>query len=272
MKPLCIYHASCDDGFAAAWSVRAALGNEVEFLAAHYQNPPPDVTGREVIIVDFSYKRAVLLEMAAVARNILILDHHKTAREDLEDYKWEEHVEVHFDMSRSGAGLTWDHFHSLTPRPAFIDYIEDRDLWLKRLPGVDEFTAALRSYPMDFAVWDGLVAAGPDALIAEGKSIQRYYRGRVEAMKQGAYQANIGGEPCWIVNCSGFMASEVAGELSQRGLNMGAIYFEVAPGEWVYSLRSSNDFDVSAVAKQFGGGGHKGAAGFKAAKLIHEAA
>jgi hypothetical protein len=230
MKPLCIYHAGCDDGFAAAWSVRAALGNDVEFVAAHYQNPPPDVTGREVIIVDFSYKRPVLLEMAAAAKSILVLDHHKTAREELEDYRWEDNVEVHFDMSRSGAGLTWDHFNgAVRARPAFINYIEDRDLWLKRLPGVDEFTAALRSYPMDFDVWDELVANGPDALIAEGKSIQRYYRGRVEAMKEGAYTATIGDVPCWVVNCSGFMASEVAGELSQRGLSMGAIYFEVKP-------------------------------------------
>ncbi|NIV11578.1 MAG: bifunctional oligoribonuclease/PAP phosphatase NrnA, partial [Aliifodinibius sp.] len=33
--------------------------------------------------------------------------------------------------------------------------------------------------------------------------------------------------------------------------------------EVVYSLRSRGDFDVSALAERFGGGGHKNAAGFR---------
>src|SRR4051812_40261454 len=99
MKPLCIYHGNCADGFASAWVVRKAntaeilnnegyptwQGDEMQFHAGVYQNPPPDVTGRHVIMVDFSYKRPVLLEMAAKAESILILDHHKTAAEDLVD-------------------------------------------------------------------------------------------------------------------------------------------------------------------------------------------
>ncbi|HEY9460031.1 MAG TPA: phosphoesterase, partial [Paralcaligenes sp.] len=82
MRPICIYHGKCADGFTAAWAVKCALG-DIEFYPGVYQEPPPEVTGRDVIIVDFSYKRPVLVEMAAVARSILVLDHHKTAAEDL---------------------------------------------------------------------------------------------------------------------------------------------------------------------------------------------
>ena len=74
---LCIYHGNCADGFGAAWVVRKALG-DIDFHAGKYQAPPPDVTDKDVVIVDFSYKRPVLLEMAAKANSILILDHHKT--------------------------------------------------------------------------------------------------------------------------------------------------------------------------------------------------
>jgi len=35
------------------------------------------------------------------------------------------------------------------------------------------------------------------------------------------------------------------------------------------ALRSRGDFDVSAVARQFGGGGHKAAAGFSVAAPVH---
>ena len=287
MKPLCIYHGYCDDGFAAAWVVRCATGAALfDFYPGVYQREPPDVTGRHVLLVDFSYKRPVLLEMAAKARSVVILDHHKTAAEDLSGFRepapfneWDrDHnplvegdaapVAALFDMARSGAGLTWDFFFSGKPRPGFIDYIEDRDLWRKALPGGDEFTIALRSYPQDFEVWDDLVKAGPAALIAEGKSVQRYYRIRVEELKRSAYESTIAGYPCWITNAPYFAASEVAGELAEK-TGFGACYFEVEKGRFQYSLRSRGDFDVSGIAKTFGGGGHRGAAGFTTNTPIH---
>ena len=64
---ICIYHGNCADGFGAAWAVRKALG-DIEFHPGVYQQPPPDVTGKDVVMVDFSYKRPVLLEMATKAR------------------------------------------------------------------------------------------------------------------------------------------------------------------------------------------------------------
>lgn len=276
-RTLCVYHANCDDGFAAAWAVRHALGDDVEFFPGIYQVPPPDVADRDVLMVDFSYKRPVLMEMAAQAKSIVVLDHHKTAAEDLAGLPVPggfnfplSKLSALFDMKRSGAGLTWDFFHPDTPRPEFIDYIEDRDLWLKKLPGSDEFTIALRSYPQNFILWDALVAAGPEALIAEGTSIQRYYRLRVEDFKRSSYEALINGVPCWIANIPYFAASEVAGELAEQTV-FGACYFEVEQGRWQYSLRSRHGFDVSELAKVFGGGGHPAAAGFTVDAPVHTA-
>jgi len=82
VNPICIYHGNCADGFGAAWAVRKALP-DCDFHAGIYQNAPPDVAKRDVILVDFSYKRDVLREMAKTARSILILDHHKSAADDL---------------------------------------------------------------------------------------------------------------------------------------------------------------------------------------------
>lgn len=295
-KFLCIYHGGCDDGFGAAWAVRDALGEKVELVAGQYGRDPPDVAGRDVILVDFSYKRPVLDDMAKSARSILILDHHKTAQEDLatlprvlDRIDWQGQAEagigamVLFDMDRSGAGIAWDFFHPGTARPAFINYLEDRDLWRKSLPGSDEFTIALRSYPMEFPVWDALAAAGPGALVEEGKSIQRYYRLRVEEFKRGAYRSLVyfdGGlagtcdAVCMAVNAPYFAASEVAGELCEvEGVAFGLCYFEGSDGSYYYSLRSRGDFDVSMVAKSYGGGGgHKNAAGFKSKSPVHRLA
>lgn len=286
-KPLCIYHGHCDDGFAAAWCVRKALGDNAEFYPGVYQKEPPPYEGRDVIFVDFSYKRPVLDAMAKSANSVLILDHHKTAQEDLADLPrlppfdlwegaaWNGHLSVAlrmaalFDMDCSGAGLAWDYFIG-GERPQFIEYVQDRDLWRKQLPDGDEFTIALRSYPQDFGIWDGLVQDGAGPLIKEGASIQRYYRLRVEELKRSAYPAMFGEHHCYISNAPYFAASEVAGELCEReGAEFGACYFEVSQGIYQYSLRSRGGFDVSAIARKYGGGGHKNAAGFSANATVH---
>jgi oligoribonuclease NrnB/cAMP/cGMP phosphodiesterase (DHH superfamily) len=287
-NPLCIYHGNCDDGFAAAWVVRKALGSDVEFYPGIYQKDPPPHDGRDLIFVDFSYKRPVLDAMSRRAKSVLIIDHHKTAAEDLADLQapfssgWKRHLEnvyqdtcegldgkmyALFDMERSGAALAWDFFIG-GERPDFIEYVQDRDLWRKSLPAGDEFTIALRSYPQEFLVWDRLIEGGAAHLIQEGYPLQRYYRLRVEELKRHAYPATLGGAAFWVSNAPYFAASEVAGELSDK-TGFGACYFEVEPGKFTYSLRSRGDFDVSAIARQFGGGGHKNAAGFKSAGMAH---
>lgn len=305
MNPLCIYHGACDDGFAAAWCVRRAMGDgAVDFHPGVYGVAPPDVLDRDVILVDFSYKRPVLEALASRANSVLILDHHKTAQKDLaflqpphrrpppafdrwrlEAWRYDSgghqdgdrydgdrlgRVAALFDMERSGAAMAWDYFVG-GERPPFIEYVQDRDLWLKKLPRGDEFTIALRSYPQDFAVWDGLVE-NMSNLFEEGVAIQRYYRCRVEEIKKTAYRSWICSHPVMVANAPYFAASEVAGELAEAEPDaaFGACYFEVRRGVYQYSLRSRGEMDVSEIARQFGGGGHKNAAGFTVSKIVHE--
>jgi oligoribonuclease NrnB/cAMP/cGMP phosphodiesterase (DHH superfamily) len=98
-------------------------------------------------------------------------------------------------------------------------------------------------------------------LIEEGMSIQRYYRTLVEQAKKHAFTRDIGGHRVPVVNASMFMSSEVAGELAE-GNPFAAVYAETEKGV-IWSLRSrEGGVDVSEVAKRFGGGGHKHAAGF----------
>lgn len=297
MKPLCGFHDPCQDGFAAAWCVRYALGaKNVEFYPGIYGKPPPDVTGRDVILVDFSYKRPVLEKMMESARSILILDHHESAMEDLaglaappsweawQTIKGDEHPSLRiaalFDMNRSGAGLAWDYFNShdtwggilrseaAGSRPAFIDYIEDRDLWRKKKPYGDEFTIALRSHPQDFDLWSTFVA-DPSKLLIEGEPLLRFFRQRVEEFKRSAYPALLAGHEIMIANVPKFASSEVAGEIAE-GRPFGATYFEVRAGEWEYSLRMrEGGVNVKEVALLFGGGGHPKASGFTVHQPVH---
>jgi uncharacterized protein len=271
MKPdICIYHGGeCMDGFAAAWVLWLKFGADVQFYPGVYGEQAPDVTGLNVAIVDFSYKRPVMAALAKKAKSILVLDHHKTAQAEVSGLADEcANGEVHFDMGRCGSMLAWLHFFPSESAPRFLSYIQDRDLWTKKLPGIEEFASALRSYPMDLDVWNRIILTSvkadenklPEPLISEGIAIQRYFRILVESTKKHAHQREIAGYVVPVVNASLFLASEVCGELSE-GHAFAAMYTETATGV-IWSLRSRGDFDVSEVAKKFGGGGHKNAAGF----------
>jgi oligoribonuclease NrnB/cAMP/cGMP phosphodiesterase (DHH superfamily) len=256
---ICIYHGNCADGFGAAWAVRKALG-DIEFYAGKYQEPPPDVTGKDVVLVDFSYKRPVLLEIAEKANSVLILDHHKTAAEDLGDLP--TNVTTKFDMNRSGAMLAWEHFFPTEQPPALLLHIQDRDLWRFALENTRQIQANVFSYPYDFQVWDTLMATAPDILAAEGDAIERkHFKDIRELLGVTSREMIIGGYRVPAANLPYTMSSDAGHELA-KGKPFAACYMDTQKGR-VFSLRSNDDgVDVSEIAKQYGGGGHRNAAGF----------
>lgn len=288
METLCIYHGNCADGFTSAWIVRKALGDGVKFHAGVYQDAPPDVTGKDVWLVDFSYKRSVLEEMGRKARTITILDHHKTAEEDLRifsqnafpqrgnelamsvdefrakaDYQTILPIRALFDMERSGAGITWDYFFPNTPRPAIINHVEDRDLWRFALRKTREIQASIFAYPYDWKAWDYLMSADPEQLAIEGDAIERkHFKDIRELVTVVTRRMVIGGHNVPIANLPYTLTSD-AGHLLAKGEPFAGCYWDTPSGR-VFSLRSQDDgMDVGEVAKKYGGGGHKHASGFR---------
>ena len=76
---------------------------------------------------------------------------------------------------------------------------------------------------------------------------------------------NIAGYDVPCLNCPRWLASETLHILAENE-PFAVSYFD-SKDERTFELRSSeNGIDVSEIAKQFGGGGHKHAAGFKAKK------
>lgn len=289
---ICIYHANCTDGFTAAWAVWRSLGNSVRFIPASYGSTPPDVVGADVIIVDFSYKRDDLLAMAETARSVLVLDHHKTAEADLEGMQrplhdenwypcWSEHAGwigsgayagrpvVLFDMKRSGAQMAWDFFHD-APRPDLVEYVADRDLWNWQMLHSREISAYISTFDQDLEEWQDLadtLAHSESRLWATemGSVILRKQRKDMNAAVDASLRTMmIGGHKVPVVNVPHFMASE-AGEMLSEGNPFAASYYD-GPNGRAFSLRSRAIYgeDVSIIARSFGGGGHRHAAGFLA--------
>lgn len=256
---LCIYHGNCADGFSGAWVVRKAMGADTEFHAGVYQQPPPDVAGKDVILVDFSYKRPVMESIVASAESVLVLDHHKTAQADLDGLAG---AEVVFDMERAGSRIAWDYYFPANAPPPVLLHVEDRDLWRFSLPRTREIQANIFSYPYEFEIWDRLMASDPAVLAVEGEAIERkHFKDIGELLGVVQRRMTIGGFEVPIANLPYTLVSDAAHKMAQ-GEPFAGCYWDTPKGR-VFGLRSTAEgIDVSEVAKQYGGGGHRNAAGF----------
>lgn len=262
---LVIYHANCADGFCAAWIVHKIYPDAMYYAAYYGQEPPEFEDGTDIIMVDFSYKRDIILKMVAKAKSILILDHHKTAKAELVSLP--DNVEVIFDMNKSGGRITWDHFFLENPAPWLVHYTMDRDLWQWKLPASRAINAALSTYDKSFDMWTTLEFMEKGVLVMEGDAILRYQKQVIAEHVKHANKVEICGHKVLAVNASSLM-SEIGEQLCKDRL-FSAIYFKRSDGKWQWSLRSDkNGLDVSEIANKFGGGGHKNASGFVTKELI----
>jgi len=273
MKPLVIYHGNCADGFSAAWCFWRKYRDAADYLAGVYQQDPPDVAGRDVYLVDFSYKRPVVERMLAQANSVCLIDHHKTAIEDLQplfmqdSWTGEPKQLAHFtDLNRSGATLAWDYLFPGEDRPLLLGHVEDRDLWRFKLPGTREIQAFVFSHEYTFEQWDRLMSAGQVELLqmtAAGAAIERkHHKDVAELVGVCKRRMVIGGHEVPVASLPYTLVSDAAHEMA-KGEPFAACYWDTAEGR-VFGLRAADDgLDVSDVAKQYGGGGHAKAAGFK---------
>lgn len=266
MKPIVIYHGNCADGFGAAWVFKRWGDCEYDFHAGVHQNPPPDVEGRDVYLVDFSYKRVVVEQMREKATRVVLIDHHKTAIDDLAPLIESKAIESLTSLDHSGAILAWQWFNGnglYDDCPKLLRHIEDRDLWRFALPGTREIQANVFSHPYDFEVWDKLMARPVDELIDEGRAIERKHLKDIDELVQVVTRRMvIGGHNVPVANLPYTLTSD-AGHKLAKGEPFAGCYWDTPDGR-VFSLRSQDDgIDVSEIAKQYGGGGHAHASGFR---------
>jgi oligoribonuclease NrnB/cAMP/cGMP phosphodiesterase (DHH superfamily) len=275
--PIVAYHANCADGFTAAWAAQLRHP-EFELRPVRHGEAAltaEDVRDRVVYYVDFCPKRMDLIAQAQAANSIHVLDHHKSAMEDLAGIVEENRalggcpLFVTFDMGRSGAMLSWDYFNPTYLAPALVHYVQDRDLWTKALPECDDYMAYVFSLEQTIENWTEVSNLSAADVCNRGSVLRRQHSKFCDDfIRSGKFSAIIGGHVVPLVNCPYAFASEVGHRLLTDGVLFSATYRDEVDkhGNLVrcVSLRSDDDrIDVSAIAKSYGGGGHRNAAGFE---------
>lgn len=271
---LVIYHGKCADGFTSALAVYKYFkefngvnenGNVVEYFPASFNQSPPNVENKNVLICDFSYKKNILLQMISKAKSLAVIDHHESAQLELIDIPDEYKL---FDMNHSGAYLTWKFFYPEPEVPLFIKYVEDNDIWLKQLPFTEEITCYTYSLPFEFEEYEKMLDDSYIETIAKviGSGMKRqndiYIK---DAMSHCVKRFVKIGEEYSIVAYvnSTVLKSEIGNKVLSKYpyADFSAVY-SMDDNFTTFSLRSLDDkTNVSQIATKFGGGGHRNASG-----------
>lgn len=282
------YHSHCLDGtMAAAAAQLAARKSENKYVLSpinysqatsqeffYGQRSPFRYAAKmlgnvdEVYFVDFCPKAEVLVALSNKVSKVVVLDHHKTAQEDLEGLK-RPNLEVIFDMEKSGARLAWEYFHNEVP--SLVAYVEDRDLWRFTLDKTRQVnlwlsTAASKNDPETF-LWavdqfdkfPGVVKESADVLYKLQENLVKEQATKWRKLDMDKFRNGA------IVPAVNF-ASEVCEHVYDNNEVDWVMGFSFTKdGRVAISLRSkqerSSSVDVTEIARMFGGGGHKHASG-----------
>lgn len=270
-----------------------------EIPALHKLVGPLD--DREVYILDFSFKTEKMMQyIFDVSKRVVWLDHHKTSFEmwcygefkkgdKFIDHARPQEKFILLDDNKSGAMLAWEYFQPGAEVPQFIKLLDDYDRWQFKLSGSKAFQKNLWSLaPWSFNQWHAMhldfatASTFNDPLgdfITDGEAILRAHNQNVQSVLWGARDCKIKvpsfkGQNCedtsyphylhtgLACNCPSHLSSDLGHELAVKSGTFGLCWHMQSDGAIKCELRSNSDFDVSAIAKMFGGGGHARAAGF----------
>ena len=270
-QPLVIYHGRrCPDGFSAALAAWLFYEGKAEFLGLDHGDIKgvadlPALAGRAVYILDFSFAPEILRGIEALAAQLVLLDHHKSAAEKLAGFVCRCGV-VHFDMNKSGARLAWEFFQSATPLPDLVRFVEDRDLWVWQYAESAGFLAALDMEAFEFARWAEIASFSPlqlTAFMARGQAMDEKFSHLADAMGEDAQPVSFNGQSGLMVNAPGAFHSLIGHRLSEKSGSFALMWVAAKDGVIKVGLRSQRGYDCIPLAESMGGGGHAQACGFK---------
>lgn len=281
-----IYHGDCADGACGAAVLAGAARGPVRYYPAAPGRAPPTVpAGSRLAVVDITFAPAEMARLYADAAAIVVLDHHRTAADNLAGF---EPACAVVDESRSGARLAWDWARGGEP-PAAVGLVEARDLW-RRTVTADSLAAWIAyrvqdrpdaagpadpaAVPHDVGVLARLVASDVVTADAAAAGLHLAARSASEAKRCGGRARLVFTEVAGryyiaaVVNSTGDKSEVGAAALAANPAADFAAVFEVRGGATTFSLRSAaGRADVAAVAAGLGGGGHAHAAGCRVPAL-----
>ncbi len=257
-----LYHGECKDGFSAAWAAWKKFGETATYIPVFHNEPMPDgLKNKEIYLLDFCFDEKTTKELLSANKRVTAIDHHAT-RESIV----KQTANYSYALDHSGCVLAWNYFHPKKAAPKLLAYVEDMDLWAFRVPRAKEIGAFLDSQKKEFNNWTKLAklienAETRAAIIKKGELLLEFEDTLMERMiASDATLVEFEGYKIFAIN-SPIFRSKMGNMLATDHPPMSIVWNDKGDKR-IVSLRSIPKFDVEAIAKKYGGGGHKNAAGF----------
>lgn len=285
MKNYIIYHNADLDGFCSCVIAKrrlmfnGVLESNIEMIGWNYGNPIPDIPNKSnVIMTDISFPKdnMLLLELHC---NLIWIDHHKTAIDDSEELGYHLCAGSR-KVGDSASLLAWKFFFPYEDIPEVVYWVDRYDVWKKEdqnrpeanwkmvMEAQQGMRLSMNNPDVAFDEWLWLFDdnSSMETIMQDGELIMRFEEKSNQIRCSKAFDLVFEGHKFAVVNNT-LAGSSVLNSYA-RSDHDGLMVFSYhgKKQKWDVSLYgnelSSQQVDLSVIAKKYGGGGHANACGF----------
>ncbi len=273
MNICCLYHSSDLDGKLAAAIVYRYFGGNVIFYGVDYNNEDEykkiiDTINSDdlVIIVDYSFDNETFKQLLNKTENVIWIDHHISAIEINQDLQHLPGIRI---INYAACELTWMYFYPDLDMPMVVKYAGRYDIWnftefdrqfLNRLQSGIRLMNIKPNSPILQRLLDNDIDL-LNRIMNDGKKLEKFKTSLYASIvNKFAFKVKFNGYSAICCNIPIFNAQifDTIQDINDYDFK---IIYAFNGKKYKVTLYSSN-IDCSIIARQFGGGGHKGAAGF----------
>ncbi len=268
---LCIYHIADHDGKGSAAIVKRKFG-DIEFFGLNHDMDVPweAINNHEqIVICDIALPLDVMFEINE-NKDLTWIDHHISVIEEYNKAIAQGKKEIKGIRENGSAAimLTWQYFFPDEKVPEGVKLLALNDLYDLRDKRVRPFEYAFQSMgvnkPQDSSwvdLFNGKIDI--DEMVLKGNAILSWVRNRNHRLcKAMSFESNYKGQKCICANMPQGYSEFYDSIKNIRNYTFMCNFFMSGKNTWNLSFYTArDDVDVSKIAKEFGGGGHRKAAG-----------
>lgn len=272
-----IHHSKDLDGWSSGAILKSKYPN-AQLMGWDYKDPVPNFNlfhNKKVIMVDISFPIEKCVELALVAKELIIIDHHISFKKEVDKYTETNKLPFKYiyEDGIAACEIAWKYVRSGPPALPIL-LLGRYDTWRKNEGDWDNETLPFQLYmrticndatnfPEEFLTSRGVLYL--DKSIEIGKAILKYQEKADENLTRNLAFTRLAfkGLTALCVNTFAF-SSDTVKSIYDPIIYDVMIGFNFNGKKWSVSLRSTKEeVNVSEIAKARGGGGHAQAAGFE---------
>lgn len=299
MKAKIFYHGSDIDGYSSGYIAKKYISNnysthEIEMIPVNYDDGAlesiKDLCANDIVIIaDYSLTmRSKDIVDYIVDNNINVIwcDHHKSSIDFINEYPKADQISGIRSADHSGVYLL---YMRLYYKDNYDNVVIPR--WIQLVSDYDTFTLKFKeSKPFNYGTinsgrWDprnddniwkdlddtSIELDNPvlNTVILEGNMILRYLTNDNERyLKANGFECTLNDVKC--IACNKMSNSLLFGKYYDEYPIVSTFVFTGEKYRYSIYARHDSPVDCSKIAESYGGGGHKGAAGFTADRIVYE--